>query len=788
MDLPEVLFSAVFVPVACFSWVGILLAEFGAFAGWRVAAGGTLLSVLAFAAAAREHLKCRVPLAPVSLRSWLSLVLVVALSAGLFSRPGEYLIEGADASVYVAIGRNIERTGGIISTDPMVDFVPPSLRGSFFPTDDRRPTVTNRLPGGLRTGPDGRVWPSFFHLLPVWLAIATAAGGPYAAYFVNAALALLGGVLVWLIGRRVWSPVAGLVAALLLVFNFGQIYHSQLPSSEMLAQFLLLSSVFFTVIAWDQGTRVSGACAGAAIGLAAFARVDTMLIMVPLAVTWLVLARRHQPGAKAWRWYAATLVVVAGHAVIHAVTVAGVYTRGLIKDGLAVMGALPQQIEPVTMLAIIVTLGAIGLVLIRFRGRWLTGACIAATLTLAILSPAVVVTTSRLLSPVGLIAAVAGLAWIFTRGLTLRVAPIVIPFAAAAALLLAWREAISLPHDFRRAVPVILPAAMLLIGFLVAEIAGRRGWLSRTIWLLPVGLATAFLYDSAPILRTPPGQGIHAQIESIARHIPANALVLTDRSVSGHLALSLQYSFGRSALRLASRPESSDGLAPLIERSLETGRPVFAVIAPFFDDRPEGLWRRDFVNFGVREESVVPIRYRAVQAVTGAFPRALREDDSAVAVYRITALDTQTRSSVPLTVDIGGDDFRFLIQGFHGAESIESVTARWTTGESHLLLPRLAGPTLAVPTLVLRLSAHRPAGLAPAVIHLAIDGIPVGVITGAASDFREFRMPLPPPALARLLERPAVLTLKTDTFVPSMLGLNTDSRPLGMMLDWIRIE
>src|SRR5687768_18606339 len=118
LERPEILFTALFIPIAAFSWVGILLAEFGAFSGWRVFAGGSLVSLLALIAASRDYAAAIATTAPVSRRAWILLAIIVATAATLFSRPGEYVIEGADASVYLSIGRNIAKTGGIPSADP----------------------------------------------------------------------------------------------------------------------------------------------------------------------------------------------------------------------------------------------------------------------------------------------------------------------------------------------------------------------------------------------------------------------------------------------------------------------------------------------------------------------------------------------------------------------------------------------------------------------------------------------------------------------------------------------
>jgi len=786
-EIPELAFTAIFIPIAVFSWVGILLAELGAFSGWRVLAAGALLSACATVLGVRDVRGSGAAVAPVSRSAWISLAVLVVVSAGMFSRPGEYLIEGADASVYLATGRNIVRTGGITTADPLVAAVPAETRRSFFRQDPLDPSRENRLPGGLRITSDGRVAPSFFHLLPVWIAIATSAAGPYGGYFVNVVLAVLSVMAVWLIGRRVWSPAAGNVAAVLLALNFAQIYYARLASSEVLAQFLLLSAIFFTVLAWDRGSRVAGACAGAAVGLAAFTRIDAMLLLVPLAAAWLLRARREQPFAKVWTVYAGVLGAVSLHAVSHAATIASLYTGQLIADGWSALATLPAQLDGTTALVAAVGAGVAALLIRQRRGHWWVWAGLIVGIVLALLAQTVVVTSSLLLSPVGLASTAAGLALLVARGLDWRVLPVIVPFLAWATLLLTWRETTTLPDDFRRSVPAILPGAMLLIGFLVADLAGGRRWLRRAIWLLPAGLGIWFIVKAAPILITPPARGIHAQVAELAQRIPADALVVTDKSVPGHLASALQYTFGRSALRMDSRP-AAFALAPLLDRLLAEGKPVFAAVAPFVEDRPDGLRRSDFAGFDIREESAVRLHYAVLRPVRGAFPREHRDDNLAIALYRVTALDREATRAWPVTLDIGTDDFGYILEGFYGSEAITSGRARWTSDASRLSLPRLATPAPEAPALVLRLSAHRPPGVAPAALRLAIDGLPAGVISQTTSDFREYRVPLSAQVLAQLLAGPTILSIATDTFVPKAAGMNDDPRRLGIALDWVRIE
>jgi hypothetical protein len=159
-----------------------------------------------------------------------------------------------------------------------------------------------------------------------------------------------------------------------------------------------------------------------------------------------------------------------------------------------------------------------------------------------------------------------------------------------------------------------------------------------------------------------------------------------------------------------------------------------------------------------------------------------------VAVYQVRALDGQARAPLPHTVDVGTDDFQALVDGFHASEPFHSTRARWTTGDSRIALPRVASPVSGRMDLVLRLAADRPPGHAPVEIRLAIGGIPAGTITAPTIDLREYRIPLSPAVMARLLAGPSMLSMSSDVFVPKDVVGGTDDRRLGVMLDWVRVE
>jgi hypothetical protein len=337
-------------------------------------------------------------------------------------------------------------------------------------------------------------------------------------------------------------------------------------------------------------------------------------------------------------------------------------------------------------------------------------------------------------------------------------------------------------------VPLLLPAVTLLIGFLSVRISSNRTWLAQAIWLVPLGLGARFAMDAAPIVRAPVMQGVEKQVAELARQFPPNALVMLDGSVPGHLPLALHYGFGRPAVRMFDRPKGERRIAPLITAALNQGRPVFVAIAPLAEDRLHQFWRSDFAEFDIQHQATLPLHYTVVAPVRGVFPRQIRTDHVSVAVYRVAARDRDTRTPLPFVIDVGGKDFQALVDGFHAAEQLQSVSARWTNGESRIAIPRLAAPPSGMLTLVLRMSADRPRGQGPAVVRIAIDGMPAGTIANITPLLTEYRLSLPAAIQARLLAGPTMMSLTSDFFIPSAAGLNNDTRRLGVVLDWIRIE
>lgn len=145
----------------------------------------------------------------------------------------------------------------------------------------------------------------------------------------------------------------------------------------------------------------------------------------------------------------------------------------------------------------------------------------------------------------------------------------------------------------------------------------------------------------------------------------------------------------------------------------------------------------------------------------------------AAALVALLALALGYGAAWPLAVDVGGGrDARFAL-GFNEPERTESVSFRWTDGDSTLALPR--PPATAPAVLALRLQNGRPDAQPPAQVAVSADGRELARLTLTDNLFRTYHLLVPP---AERLD----WALRVDLAGDSIL-LPADPRPLGVVLD-----
>lgn len=326
----ERLFLAWVASLAAASWVGITLAEAGVF---------TIAPVLVAAALAAAVVLVVLRGAPplVASRGRVAVPLVaLALTATLWPTVDTTLLS-QDASIHRASGRWLAKSGGLGIPDDSFTSLSEDERLQLFggaSLSPQRMSLT-RLPGGVVL-PDltGTVaYPSFSHLLAVWVAIAERVGG-------ERAIAVLGPLFAatawWAIGLLALLD-AGLLAAvaapLLLAVLLPEHWFARYLMPEILAQALVWSGVaagrLAEVAEAPRARRTAAILCGVALGVSGFARLEQFWVFVPA----LLLTRALLPRDRRLLPQGALLpfVLLSTHALVHAFVVPTDYANRIFR-------------------------------------------------------------------------------------------------------------------------------------------------------------------------------------------------------------------------------------------------------------------------------------------------------------------------------------------------------------------------------------------------------------------------------------------------------------------------
>ncbi len=204
VDVLEFLFASLALGTCLVGWLALSLAEVGLFS-----AG--LLALLWLAGALLLWLwpgRARLPrlMLPAAGR-WELLLLTgwLVVAGWLFFRPHEFIHGAADAGVYVNQAASVANSGGLLVQEPFIAALDQELYPAFM--RERLPNEGTRyylLPAfNLADDRPGLVIPDFFHLHPVWQAVAYDLGGVWAALRLPGLWALLGSLAVYLTLRAV---------------------------------------------------------------------------------------------------------------------------------------------------------------------------------------------------------------------------------------------------------------------------------------------------------------------------------------------------------------------------------------------------------------------------------------------------------------------------------------------------------------------------------------------------------------------------------------------------------
>jgi len=457
---------------------------------------------------------------------------VAVLSTMANARWGsQHLLVDGDPAVYAVTGQLLAQTGSLEI---------PTLAQSVFGGN----ASLNYAGAGFDLDVGGAsVRPSFMHLLPMVLAIASWLGGAQALLWANAVVSGAALLAVFVVGARLLPrPEWSLLAMTALALSLPQQHFSRDTFSEIPAQLLVFAGIalLFDAVRSRRSGVVAGVLAGLVLGASCIARIDAFSYLIPLVVvaTVLVLAGR---GRLAAGMTGGTAVgAVLGYLDLR---LGSPSYLGLQLENLNLILTALTAMTLLCAAALLLRRRAVGL-WERIRGRALAASVVLLVLLLGAYAGVVrpLVEVGRNLSPdqptaVGSLQEAAGtavdplrshdelslqwLTWYLgpaavalgLLGLTVLVwrtlarqrstgdaqaalagLAFLLVFGASTALYL-WRPSIVPVHYWatRRFLPVTIPGLLLLASVAASAVPGRRGW-------RPVAAAVATVALLAPPL------------------------------------------------------------------------------------------------------------------------------------------------------------------------------------------------------------------------------------------------------------------------------------------------
>lgn len=807
----EGLYLAVAVSVMAASWVALVLAELGRFSLPRAA---LLLAGASAVALGVGWRRLGRPLPPWNgTAAFLPALAVLAIAFALQARPSEYLVGGRDPGTYVGAMGVIARTGGIAYTDPAVLSIPAQDVELFYRNAQSPDFNWGRFMGfPLESPRTGRVFPEFFHLFPSFGAYLFQAMGVKGALATPPVFGILGTLGVFFALRRLFGDAVALLGGLLLATNVVQVWFARYPVSEGMSQFLIFTAVLALSHWEERASPWFGALFGAALGLTFLVRIDSVLLLGPLALYLLVrLAHRELSWPKA----AAALVPI-GLLLVHA----GVHAASFSRKYIVNIASRPywQQPAGVWLAAALLALALLVVALrtaprlvawLETHGEALRGAIAGAIVGLAayayflrpLLSawaggdgndaalawahpgPLATLGFERLAAhdaqalvrlgwfttPLGLLLGVLGLlaAVQAFRPRTLFLLLTAVSFSGF------YLYKIRIYNDYffamRRFVPVVLPCLLALAALALVRLAARGGARRWAAALLGLVLFASFGRDTARIARFTDWRGAVGFVEDVSRRFGPDDVVIFEQAQSVHLlSLPLWAVHGVNVLELARFNPDPEKLRDLVARWRTRYRNIYFVNTYRTDLCGLFLARVEDYSFGTyeweRSYGRPPVKPE-LRALRFTVSRVVPPEDLQVPPLR--------------EVDLGGTD-DFQVSGFFDKEGGGDATFRWTGSCGSVYLPGLrAGDTLVVNAA----GGPRPADK-PATVTASLSGVSVGGFT--ASEFlHEYRLRMPDP----LPPGPPVLRFDVPAWRPANVqAASTDTRDLGLMVDWIRLE
>lgn len=814
IDWLEAVFLAFVGMVILVGWSGVILASFGVFSL-------NILSVILLLVAGGVVWWQRPFTFPRFLPlTWheTALIILLFVFAVIYFRPHEFVLGGADAGGYMNIAATLAQTGDFVLHDEWVSYLRPYADVTLREQPAHWQTRYLQFVGWYIDDQDpSRIIPQFFPFHPVLIAVGIALAGLYGGLLVTPLWAVLGLTAVYLLTRQLFDRQMALLATLLLAITPTHIFFARYPTTEPLTLLLIFTGLFAFQKMWDEPSAdpLWGLWGGTAIGAALLTRIDLpvviLLVLAALGICW-----RQNRWSKGWTLFTLSFVLLLIHAIISAVFLNWPYTWNTYSS---ILRSLSRSSFVVSV--VIIGILAISGAFIIWRLGWVSSngflrlinspktrwflalLVVAVSLYAYFLRPLQPVSyyaswpsgnqvpqldgqnwlrLGWYLTPLGLILATAGLAWIIITQPWLRY-NLFLSVGVLTIVQYVYRIFNTPYHIYamRRYVPIVIPMLMIYaaVAIVVVFRTRRFRYARMTSILLAVFLIVGLLYQSRFVLPQQDFKGAIAQLTALNAQLDPNAIIVINEPAESDFAdrfgTPLRFIFGHDVAII--RGEGDE-------------------IRPFFNDliaqakeqkRPLQLLAVDAINTAVRESvtlqpvTMIPIELQMLINTFDEYPSVVQTAYYGIEIYDIVS-DVSPPDKTEIEIDIGALDAAYIEEGFYYKEPLfAGPTMRWTAGDASLALP-LSGSNEPI-TITVRAMIYRPEGVPETAVIVSLDDMEIGrFIPDDTWQTYTFQVPF-----SGAMQTPSRLHFKSETFIPAELQINNDLRELGFLIDWIRI-
>ena len=205
---------------------------------------------------------------------FLALALCVSLLLILLYPLPEWVNGYHQDGIFVSSGVHLAKERGLVVEDPFIAGLPESLRRTFVgvPADQNYQSLLGEF---IAVDSErGRFAPIFFQFYTAWVAVLYSWVGLRWLFCFAPLLPILSAMLIYLIGRRLFSRRIGAAASILAMTNFVGVYFSHHFYSETLAELCFLASLYFFSLSSSDDDPLWSVLAAFGFSLAALTRLD----------------------------------------------------------------------------------------------------------------------------------------------------------------------------------------------------------------------------------------------------------------------------------------------------------------------------------------------------------------------------------------------------------------------------------------------------------------------------------------------------------------------------------